>query len=398
MAIADTRFAVHTNILLDMLPYWFDMRKKSEDSPGAHFLNVSGLELDDALYAIEYAYRQCYISTCDIDQVDFCYKSIIPMPLKVTDITKVYANNITLMKAEDLKQFFGVDQNGIRDVQLHSFDFYYTDDARNIIYVRNKFNIDSINENGKITIEYNDGSSYTYKLIPHHVWNFFDELGALMSCPRLFGEPNIEYKERILDVFKNKASSSKYGLINGIARELGLRRNVIWTNTTQNMELLDPMIVLNSIKADGINVPLVDVSISEKGTVLIKGTPYDMGPITVTYVHGLQMHQFYKARKSDRINTDVLLGESVKTVEKPYEHYPDMHLANEMFTVEGKPKQTLETYINILDQESPIFWDHFHWNEHYWDMNEPDVSGVGFIPHLYDGSIKGFKKYKNKKW
>ena len=35
---------------------------------------------------------------------------------------------------------------------------------------------------------------YILKLIPHHVWNFFDELGALVSCPRLWQEPNIEYK------------------------------------------------------------------------------------------------------------------------------------------------------------------------------------------------------------
>ena len=398
MAMADTSFAVHTNIILDMLPYWFDMRKDSKESNGAHFLNVSGLELDDVLYAIEYAYRQCYIATCDMDQVDFCYKSIIPMPLKVADIKKVTANRITLIKAENIKQFFGVDQKGMRDVQLHSFDFYYTDDARNIIYVRNKFNIDSINENGKITIAYEDGSEYTFPLIPHQVWNFFDELGALMSCPRIFEEPNISYKERILDVFRNKASSSKNGLINGIARELGLRRNVIWPNTTHDLELMDPMIVLNSIKVGDVYADLKNIYISEKGTVLVKATAYDIGPINVSYVHGLQMHQFYKARKTDKIPTDILLGESTKTVDKAYEHYPDMHLANEMFTVEGGPKPTLNTYINILEQESPIFWDHFHWNEHYWDMNEEDVSGVGFIPNLYDGSIKGFKKYKNKKW
>ena len=398
MAMADTSFAVHTNIILDMLPYWFDMRKDSKESNGAHFLNVSGLELDDALYAIEYAYRQCYIATCDMDQVDFCYKSIIPMPLKVADIKKVTANRVTLIKAENIKQFFGVDQKGMRDVQLHSFDFYYTDDARNIIYVRNKFNIDSINENGKITIAYEDGSEYTFPLIPHQVWNFFDELGALMSCPRIFEEPNISYKERILDVFRNKASSSKNGLINGIARELGLRRNVIWSNTTHDLELMDPMIVLNSIKVGDVYADLKNIYISEKGTVLVKATAYDIGPINVSYVHGLQMHQFYKARKTDKVPTDILLGESTKTVDKAYEHYPDMHLANEMFTVEGGPKPTLNTYINILEQESPIFWDHFHWNEHYWDMNEEDVSGVGFIPNLYDGSIKGFKKYKNKKW
>ena len=364
--MADLRFAKHTAAILDALPYWFKIRKESKNSIGARFLNICGLELDDARYVIEYAYRQCYINKADISQVDFCYKAIVPMPFKVSELDSVFANNTGLIKTTDIKQFFGIDQN-IHNKNLHSFEFYYLDVKRNIIYVRQKFNADAINNNGKITLNFKNNESIKMPLIPHPVWNFFDELGALVSCPRLFEEPNIEYKKRILDVFENKANASRDGLINGIGRELAIRRNIIWENSFRDLELEDAMIVLNSIKINGEFVDPKKVFLTTGGTVLIKAYN-SKKPLKVTYVYGLEMHQLH--------NRD------------------DIKLYNELFTVEGKAKNTLKKYIDILNSESPIFWDSFHWNEHYWDQNEKDVSGVGFIPHLYDGSIKGFRNYK----
>lgn len=364
--MADLTFARHTNAILNALPHWFKIRKESQDSIGARFLNICGLELDDARYVIDYAYRQCYIETADIAQVDFCYKTIVSMPLRISELQSVFANNTGLIKADSIKQFFGIDQN-ISNQQLHTFDFYYVDEKRNILYVRQKFNADAINDNGKIRLVFKDGSEYIRGLIPHQVWNFFDELGALVSCPRLPEEPNIEYKKRIMDVFTNKAGASRPGLINGIGRELAIRRNLVWSNPERDLELEDAMIVLNSITIDNEPIDPSKVFLTAAGTVLLKATGNSKSQ-KVSYVYGLEMHQLH--------NRD------------------DVKLYNELFTVEGKPKSKLKQYIDILNSESPIFWDHFHWNEHYWDQNEANVSGVGFIPHLYDGSIRGFKNYK----
>ena len=130
------------------------------------------------------------------------------------------------------------------------------------------------------------------------------------------------------------------------------------------------MIVLNSIKIDGEYVNPSRIFITAAGTVLIKAfndnKPHNN--CIVSYIYGLEMHQLYNRN--------------------------DIKLYNELFTIEGKPKTKLKQYINILNSESPIFWDNFHWNEHYWNQNEADVSGVGYIPNLYDGSIRGFKNYK----
>ena len=130
------------------------------------------------------------------------------------------------------------------------------------------------------------------------------------------------------------------------------------------------MIVLNSITIDGEPIDPSRVFLTAAGTVLLKAFKDKMirKNCNVSYVYGLEMHQLHNRE--------------------------DIKLYNELFTVEGKAKAKLKQYIDILNSESPIFWDHFHWNEHYWDQNESNVSGVGYIPHLYNGSIKGFKNYK----
>lgn len=390
MAIADVRFAKHTNMILDSLPHWFKMRKGSADSIGARFLNVSGLELDDALFVLDYAYEQCYINSIDIDQVDFCYKAIIPMPLVAEKADEVIAGNKLLVKADDLKQFFGVDQKGIRDVNVHSFELYYVDKKRNIIYVRDRFHVDALNDNGKIKVKWED-KTYEFALTPHPVWNFFDEIGNLLSCPRIYGEPNFEYKTRIEDVFKNKANASRDGLVNGIARELALRKYVTWNDPSKNLELKSPMIVLNSIKVGGEYFDLSKIKIAESGNVMLVGDPsYEGYPLEVTYAHGIEMHQLYLARNIEYREVKTL---DDKEVRMQVETRPDAKLGNELFTVEGRVKNRLRKYIDILNRESPLFWDDFTWDEHYWDMNRSDVTGVGYIPHLYDGSIRGFAAY-----
>ncbi len=366
--MADLLFAQYTKLILNMLPYWFHIRKFSEDSLGARFLNISGLELDDLHYVIDYAYEQCYINTIDMNQVDCCYKAIVPMPYSTSDIDQVYAYGDGLPRASSVKEFFGIDQHGIRDKNLYSFMYYYVDEKRNIIYVRKKYNVDALYDDGKIRIVYKNGTEQTYKLEPHQVWNFFDEIGVLLACPRLPMEPNFEYKVRIMDVFINPANASKSGLINGIGRELATRVVAVWEDPTQDFEIQDPMVVLNSITLDKKLVPMDRIFISGTGTVIVKGDPNsEHKNCRLSYVWGLEMHQLY--------NRD------------------DVKLYNELFTVEGKAKKRLRKYIDILNSESPIFWNDFHWNEHYWDQNEANVSGVGFVPHLYDGSINGFKAY-----
>ena len=56
----------------------------------------------------------------------------------------------------------------------------------------------------------------------YNIWNCFDEFGLLLGLPRIPGERNYEYKQRLLDVYINPANATYIGLKNGISRELGL--------------------------------------------------------------------------------------------------------------------------------------------------------------------------------
>lgn len=85
----------------------------------------------------------------------------------------------------------------------------------------------------------------TYNLTPkvHSVFNELDSHGLLLGLPRLVGETNAAYKQRLMDVMVHRAGSSYLGLIHGITRELGL-------------SLVDAITV--SPVLDGNGVPLVD--------------------------------------------------------------------------------------------------------------------------------------------
>lgn len=365
----DLKFAKYTKQILEALPHWFKIRKESNDSIGARFLNICGLRLDEIRDVMKYAYEQCYIDTADIDQADFCYKAFIPMPHRAEDINAVHATSTLLNRASSLKAFFGIDIEYLKNKPLYTSDTYYLDEERNIIYVRKKYNADAIHDNGKIDISFKNGFTEVYDLMPHQIWNYFDEFGALLSCPRIPEESNVEYKERILDVFENPAGASLPGLINGIARELAIRKKIIWYNPQEDLELETPMIVLNSIRDDDGLIPISRIFLSESNTVVIKGNPSETRKmLTVSYVAGLEMHQLWNER--------------------------DQVLMSELFTVDGKAKEKLLDINHIVNSQAPIFWDDFKWNEHYWDPNDESISGTGFIPNQYDASIKGFEAYK----
>ncbi len=68
-------------------------------------------------------------------------------------------------------------------------------------------------------------TSFILTPTPQPIFNHFDRFGLLLGLPRLEGERNPEYKQRLFDVFVNRSNSTYRGLINGITRELGLQLN-----------------------------------------------------------------------------------------------------------------------------------------------------------------------------
>lgn len=88
-----------------------------------------------------------------------------------------------------------------------------------------KFTIIASDEGGTAFTKYFVDLKFdTQAQILSHAWNAFDSFALLASLDRLPNESNALLKERTIDAFKNKGGSHYNGLINGINRELGLKR------------------------------------------------------------------------------------------------------------------------------------------------------------------------------
>lgn len=367
--IDDKKFSIFTESILNKLPYWFSIKKRSQKSIGAAFLNVFGLELEDIDFILNYAFKQCFIQYTDIEQIDIVYRASLNGSLKINDITDIKTSIGSLTKADTLPIFNGSQIENLKNQTTNDKSYYFIDLQRKILYVHEPYDINNKYEDGKVTIVYKDGTTITLPLKLYHVWNYFDEFGFLLDCPRLYGEKNYNYKTRILDVFKNIANSTKTGLLNGIARELNLRKVIVWEDGYQNLIITDPMLAVNKIKINGELIPLSEVFVNEKNQIVLKGSEeYRKIPRVVTYTYGVEIHHL--------------------------DNQNDTAMYNEIFNIDGTATNKLLYYTNKISEVCKIEWNKFIWNESYYDVNKEDVGGLAFIPTLYDGNIEGFKKYK----
>ncbi|MCR3758655.1 Low copy number virion structural protein [Clostridium felsineum] len=354
----------YTQKIISALPYWFEIRKYPEKAIGAKFLEVFGIELQEVFDILDYAYKQTRIDTADMDFTNIVYKTVLPYNVNSNNVTCVRSKDTVLAKVGSIGKFFGINSNDLSYPELYENNVYFIDDSKNILYVKHNYDALKSNEAGFIQVLCTD-KSYTLPLSIYKVWNFFDEFGLLLDCPRLYGETNAEYKMRILDVFKNPAGSNKEGLMNAIARELNMRKEIIWQDAGVDLIIEDPMVNLSSIKVDGIKYNENQVYITDENTVLIPGIDSNKGTQkTVSYVSGIEMHSIHN--KSD------------------------YKMQNELFNSDNSSTDLLKYYVNLIETSCPIMWDEFRWDEAYFDISDKNVSGLGCIPTLCDGSIEGF--------
>ena len=365
----DIKYAKYTERIRQKLAFWLQMKKQPGDSLGLQFLNFFGLQLDDIKNILEYAYKQISIATADVTFTDIVYKVILPTYYKIENIESINTKSFILNKKEKLFDFFGLEYNyNLIDQNLNNPDYYYIDKDKKIIYVREQYDITEKYPNGQITIKRKDGELETFELSLHHVWNYFDEFGALLSCPRLYGERNYDYKERILDVFKNPANSTKIGLMNGISRELGIRKHKTWIDTSEDYIIKDAMVIANQIKVNNVLIPEDEVFITPEGYLVLKAIN-TKEEAEVSYVSGLEIKAL-----TDRSNNK---------------------FNNETLKANGMPTDLMLKYIKNIKDNSSILWDDFKYNESAWvkDTEEYNVDTFGFKPATYDSDIKGFARY-----
>lgn len=367
------KIAKHLEKIQKKLPTWFRMRK-DPSSVGAKFLNVMGLTLDDAKEILDYAYDQQYITTADIEQVDIVYRTGLPSTITADTDIMIRSKYMDLIRAKDLVQFLtSLKSDKLNHTEVFFDNPYYIDYEHRYIYVRRPYDKEKGKEEGEIRLVTYDANGKEVitplKLSTHHVWNFFDEFGLLLNVPRLFGEPNVEYKERIMDVFRRPADSTERGMYHGLARELGLMKKAKWLNGGKEFMMKDARIDIEAIYVDDKPWPVSLLEVDTSGRVIL--TPdfmYEGQERTVSYTYGVTIHEFHN--KEDLAFQDLL------------------------FDIDGHGTTMLQYYVDIVNDKVPIMWDHFVWGLSFWDVADPEATGYGFIPTFFDARFANWKNFK----
>jgi hypothetical protein len=242
--MADVSVSQFTQNMQSMLPRWMKMAK-DPNSIGAQFLDVFGLEFEQVQKYLDSAIGNQYINTASIGQIDVTYKVPLALPIVLDMVTldTVVVNATVTMPdgtteqeslpcqvCTTLREFYDDDSTEMYEHKA------ILDTVDGLVYIR-------LSEMGTVltrdnifapfdTVDINGTRHYEFFL--HHIWNAFDEFALLLGAERLFGERNVDFKERILDVFRKPANSTKQGMLNGISRDLGLDITEVTMNEFAN--------------------------------------------------------------------------------------------------------------------------------------------------------------------
>jgi len=71
-----------------------------------------------------------------------------------------------------------------------------------------------------------------------------------------------------------------------------------------------------------------------------------------------------------------------------------------MFHEDGQATDILKRWVNYINTVAPIMWGRFNWDEGYWDTISKDLTGLGYLPNIWDSSIEPWKNYtfNPKRW
>lgn len=197
-----------TQDILYKFPEWMSMRDldlvdaaipelATPQSLGGKLLNaVAGEWLTDIDDDINYARIQQYINTADENQVAWIYKS--------SGIgnywTDVIGDGTDLAATASLSEFYEL---------VADEDGFWVDENEQAIFTNKLYTTFTIG-----------GTVFTQER--QAIWNWFDEHGAIVDLYRHPGESNSVFRQRILDVYKNRPGVSLDAFKLALRRELNL--------------------------------------------------------------------------------------------------------------------------------------------------------------------------------
>lgn len=202
--------------LLNKFPEWMDLHEEipatgttSVEKPtniGGGFLNaIAGEWLDDLTREVSYRDFQRYISTVDVDQMAWAYKTSISdefiddmLPVIILSVT---GDGTRLAHTANWEEF----------LQAANDDACYVDYEERTVYTAKAYTTLLVN-----------GTAYSQS--PHHVRNYIDEIGTFVDLDRLYLENNQNYILRIRDVYQNRGGVGVESLKLALRRELDIWR------------------------------------------------------------------------------------------------------------------------------------------------------------------------------
>jgi hypothetical protein len=345
-----------TQRIADEYPLWTWI-KQSKESNGQRFFNWFAMTLETMEDEFDEIKKQKFIDLLDPHMLDWVWVYDLP-DVRVTDDLGFYNGDDPITILDSLRDFFfnKVDGGGIIDY----------DNRR--MYTRKEYSA----FRGEIR-NIDRRSSFTATALPHQIWNAFDEFGLLTGTKRLYREKNADYRERIKDVFRYPGNSSDQGLTYAIARELNLIRRVTWQDDNKNLYLKGQGVEPHTIRVDGQPLQPLDYIVDEFGHVMLQAQRSGQ-PRTVSYIKDVEKHELYQ--KSDE------------------------QLYRIMFQDDGQASETLKRWVNYINTVAPIMWGRFNWDEGYWDTISKDLTGLGYLPNIWDSSMDNWKDYtfNPKRW
>lgn len=356
-------YSAFTQRLADEYPNWTEIRQNTK-SVGQQFLNFFGIEFETILDYLDWIQEQKYIGTADLKMYDWIYQYAMP-PIQLTDTIQVYrkigSTTLSVPILENLQEFFYNDRNqgGLFDYRDAKF---YTTRQIGIL----QFDI----TRNEVT------TSYTVSPMDFHIWNTFDEFGLLLGVERHHLEKNAALKERILDVFRYPSGTHDIGLTHGIARDLSLiqrkdkyGKDLIWIDDTKDLFLLNTNakeIDIRTLRVDNQPLQLNEYEQDESKNIRIYAKQTGLSH-TVSFIYGIKKYQLY-----DDQNT---------------------FLRRLMFEADGQATPTLLTWVEYINTVAPIMWDRFNWDEGFWDTIDKKLTGLGYVPNIWDSNIDSWKDY-----
>src|SRR5699024_2962747 len=181
------------------------------------------------------------------------------------------------------------------------------------------------------------------------------------------------FKERILEVFRYQSNASKKGLKNDIGRELDMIKRTskeelqeVDSETFYIQKTTDNKVDINTLMIDHEEDDEDQYVELTNGDIYIHPLDQEEKHV-VSFIYGIEMHELHDS-KDEELNTL-------------------------MYKDNGEATPRLLKWVEYINMIAPLFWNHFTWDEGFWDTVSKEMTGLGYVPNRWDSPTDIWENY-----